>query len=125
MAHRGRQSADESLAVALAAGQTLRDAAASAGIAERTAARRWADADFRRKVSDLRGGMVSRCLGKMADGMADAAGTLRTLLTSESDSVRLGAARSLLELGVKLRESVALEERITEIENRLVGKDGP
>jgi hypothetical protein len=62
--------------------------------------------------------MIGRALGKMADGMAEAAGTLRELLTAESESVRLGAARSLLELGVKLRESVELEERLAALERR-------
>ena len=52
MADSGRRSADELLAVAMASGQTLRGAAVVAGIAERTAARRWADPVFRRRVSD-------------------------------------------------------------------------
>jgi hypothetical protein len=116
MAGRGRRNADEALALALAGGQTLRDAAAAVGIAERTAHRRWADADFRRRVTELRGDMVSRSLGKMADGMTEAAGVLRQLLAAQSESVRLGAARSLLELGVKLRESVELEERLAALE---------
>jgi hypothetical protein len=40
MAGGGRRNADEALALALAGGQTLRDAAAAAGVAERTATRR-------------------------------------------------------------------------------------
>src|SRR4051794_2343058 len=66
MADNGRQKGDEALA--LASGQTLRAAAASAHVSERTAARRWADATFRRRVSELRAEMVSRALGRMADG---------------------------------------------------------
>src|SRR5690242_11882322 len=112
MAHRGRRNADEALAVAVAAGQTLRDAAGAAGVSERTAARRWGDAAFRRHVSELRADMVRRSLGRMADGMSEAADMLRRLLAAESESARLGAARSLLELGVKLRDSVEMEERL-------------
>jgi len=63
--------------------------------------------------------MVGRALGKMADGMADAADRLRQLLAAESESVRLGACRALLELGVKLRESVELEQRLADVEARL------
>jgi hypothetical protein len=118
MAGSGRRSADEALALALAGGQTLRDAAGAVGIGERTAARRWADPDFRRRVSALRADMVQRSLGRMADGMAEAADVLRKLLGAERDSVRLGAARSLLELGVKLRESVELEERLAALERQ-------
>ena len=118
MAHRGRRNADEALALAVASGQTLRDAAAANGIGERTATRRRADAAFRRRVAELRGDMVGRALGKMADGMADAADVLRQLLAAGTPpAVRLGAARSLLERGTKLRESVELETRLAELEN--------
>ena len=60
--------------------------------------------------------MAQRALGKMSDGMAEAADTLRQLLKAEAESVRLGAARSILELGSKLREAVELEDRIGELE---------
>lgn len=116
MAHRGRQNADDALALELATGKTLRDAAAAVGIAERTATRRWADPDFRRLVSRHRGEMIGRAVGELADGMTAAAKTLRELLTCESPAVRLGAARSLLELGVKARAAVELEERVSELE---------
>jgi len=117
VAHRGRRNADEALAVALAAGHTLRAAAGLAGIGERTATRRWADAAFRQRVGELRGELVQRSLGRLADGMAEAADVLRQLLGAETPpAVRLGAARSLLELGVRLRESVELEERVCELE---------
>lgn len=109
--------------LALASGQTVRDAALGAGVGERTATRRLADLDFRRKMYQLRAEMVERALGKMADGMAEAADTLRSLLRAEADSVRLGAARSILELGNKLRETVELETRIAELEQRLLEED--
>ena len=118
MAEIGRRKGDAALLLALAAGQTVRDAARSAGIGERTATRRVADLDFRRRVAELRAEMVGRALGRMADGMTDAADTLRALLTAEGESVRLGAARSILELGNKLRESVELEQRLQALEER-------
>jgi hypothetical protein len=125
VAHRGRRNADEALALALATGQTLRAAAEATGVGERTATRRVAEPGFRRRVGELRAEMTSRALGRMADGMADAADVLRQLLNAESESVRLGAARSLLELGVKLRESVELEERLAALEGRLAGQGDP
>ncbi len=63
--------------------------------------------------------MVSRATGKMGDGMAEAADVLRALLKAESESVRMDACRAMLELGVKLRESVELEERLTALEARI------
>jgi hypothetical protein len=125
MAGSGRRNADEALALALATGQTLRAAAEATGIGERTATRRTAEPGFRRRVNELRAEMTSRALGRMADGMADAADVLRKLLNADSESVRLGAARSLLELGVKLRESVELEERLAALEGRLAGQGEP
>jgi hypothetical protein len=58
----------------------------------------------------------------MADGMTDAANVLRQLLHAQSENVRLGATRSLLELGVKMRESVELEQRLADLELRLEAK---
>lgn len=119
MAHSGRRNADDALALAVAAGQTLREAAGAVGIGERTAARRWADDSFRHRVTELRGQMVALALGKMADGMTEAAEALRKLLKAESESVRLGACRAILELTVKLREAVDQEERLQALEAQL------
>src|SRR5262245_4176812 len=109
MADNGRRKREDALAVALAGGQTLRAAAAAAGIGERTATRRWADPFFRQRVAELRTDMVNRATGKLADAMTEAVDTLRGLLAAAFETARLGAARSILELGHKLRESVELE----------------
>jgi hypothetical protein len=112
MADNGRRKGDATLLLALAAGHTVRDAASFAGIGERTATRRIADPEYRRQVNGLRADMVQRALGKLADAATEAVGTLRGLLAAESESVKLGAARSILELGCKLKEAVELELRI-------------
>jgi hypothetical protein len=123
VAHRGRRNADEALALAVASGQSLRDAAATAALSERTAARRWANLAFRQRVTELRADMVQRALGRTADSMTEAADTLRQLLNSPSHSARLGAARALLELGVKLRETVELEQRLLALERRIADEN--
>ena len=122
MAEIGRRKGDDALLLALAAGKTVREAARAAGISERTATRRVADPAFRRRVAELRAEMVSLALGKLADGMSDAAGTLRKLLKAKGESVRLGACRAMLEMGVKLRESVELEAQLTALESKLIEK---
>jgi hypothetical protein len=120
VAHHGRQHANEAaLALALALGQTIHDAARVVGISERTAARRWAKLTFRLRVRELRGEMVQRSYGQMAHGMSEAAAVLRQLLKADNEQVRLGAARSLLQLSVKLRESVELDERLQALEDQL------
>jgi transposase len=118
MADNGRKKGNAPLLAALAAGATVREAAKRAGVGERTAYRRLADPAYRRRVTEARAEMVSRALGKLADGAAEAVETLRALLRSDSDSARLGAARCILETGNRLRESVEMEQRLTDLEKR-------
>lgn len=70
------------------------------------------------RVTELRAEMTSRALGRLVDGMAFAADTLRKLLTAKSEMVRLSAARTVLELATRLRETVELEERLAVLEHR-------
>src|SRR5262245_26416762 len=89
----------EAAALALAAGATITAAARKTGAGE-TTLKRWLREQpaLARRVADLRAEMTSRALGRMTDGMAEAADTLRRLLKGKSENVRLGAARALLEL---------------------------
>jgi hypothetical protein len=116
MAASGRKNADDSLLVALAAGQTAREAAEIAGVAERTVFRRLVDPAFRRRAAELRADMMQRALGKLAEGMAEAADALRNLLASGSDAVKLAAARAILEIGPRLRDTVEFEQRLNALE---------
>jgi len=118
MAGRGRKSADDRLAVELAAGKTVADAAEAAGLSERTAYRRLDDAAFRGRMTTLRGEMIGRAVGRLADASTKAVETLTALLTTDSATVRLGAARSILELGTRLREAVEIEERLSSLEQK-------
>ena len=124
MAENGRRKRDDALALQLASGQTIRDAAAAAGVGERTATRRCADAFFRRRVIELRAEMVQRALGRMAEGMTEAADVPGELLRAKDDRVRLGAARACLDLSIKLRETVDDEERSQALEARMASEEG-
>ena len=121
MAAGGRKTADNALAVALASGMTVAAAAHVAGVSERTAHRRLADAAFARRVTEIRGEMVSRAVGRMTRGMTAAANTLLALLEAADERVRLGAAKAVLELGVKLREATELEARLLALEEQSPG----
>jgi len=114
----GRRNADDRLAVELAAGKIVGEAARVARLSERTAYRRLDDPKFRRRVTTLRSEMIGRATGRLADASSKAVDTLAALLKADSESVRLGAARSILEMGAKFRESAELEQRIAELENR-------
>jgi hypothetical protein len=120
MAENGRRKGDDALLLALASGQTVRDAAHAAGVGERTATRRLSDPTFRQRVAEFRAEMVGRATGRLADGMTAAADTLRQLLSAEGASVRLAAARAILELANRLRQDVDLEQRLLAVEQRLL-----
>jgi hypothetical protein len=119
VAHRDRENADAGLLAALAAGLTVEAAAVRAGISPRTAHRRLAEDGFRQRVNAARAEMVQRALGQLAKGSTEAAFTLRKLLRTAPPTVRLGAARSILELGSKLRDAEDVERRLQALEQRL------
>jgi hypothetical protein len=113
----------EAVALALAAGATIPAAAARARCGARTV-KRWLTEHpgFRRHVDELRAEMVGRALGTLADAMTEAAAVLRQLLAAKSDTVRLGACRSILELTTKLKETTDLEQRLSALEQQLEEK---
>jgi hypothetical protein len=105
MAGPDRKNADDRLALELAAGKTVADAAAAAYVSERTAYRRLDDAEFRGRLTALRGEMIDRATGRLSDAATKAVDRLVALLDAESETVRLGAARSILEHVLKPRAS--------------------
>src|SRR5262245_40168611 len=108
----------EAAALALACGCTIDGAAKDSGAGARTI-RTWnlTVPEFKRRVDELRCEMTSQALGKLVENMKSAADTLGYLCRKgKSETVRLGAARALLELGVKIRESVELEQRLAALE---------
>jgi hypothetical protein len=122
MAHRGRQQADDALLLALACGATVENAARQAGVSPRTAHRRMADESFRQRLQGLRADMVQRTSGALTAAATEAVRTLVELLRPAAPAaVRLGAARSVLEIGLKVRETAELEHRLAALEERLNG----
>ena len=109
---------EDELILALAAGATVREAAEQAGVGERTAHRRLADADFRRAVSEARGRMFDAARGRLAGLASKAAETLQRLMESDKPTVALAAAKAVSELGPRLRESTELKERINRLEDQ-------
>ena len=110
----------EATAVALAAGFTQQEAAKKSRVGVRTI-KTWLATHpaMNQRIRELRSEMTSRAIGKLVDRMVSAAESLDCLhREATSESVRLGAARSVLELGTKLRESVEFEERISALESQ-------
>lgn len=122
MADIGRRKGDVTLLAALAAGNTVRDAAKISGLSERTATRRTADPAFRKRLAHLQAEAVRRVAGRLVDATGDAVKTLRELLKAEVESVRLGASQAILQLAIQFREGVDLEDRIQRIEEAVNAK---
>jgi hypothetical protein len=74
------------------------------------------DPAFRARVNALRNEMISEVVGRLVYAATAAVRTLEALLTARSDTATLGAAKAILELGVRLRESTEMAQRIEELE---------
>jgi hypothetical protein len=131
--HAGRRRADSGrqrkqaagvAALALATGRTVREAADTAGVGERTLYRWLRKPAFRKRVNELRGRMVSEAVGTLSKSMGHAARALDKLLRSRDKKVKLAAAKAILELATKLRASEELERRLDELEQLLDGREG-
>ena len=121
MPRKSNRAAEQVLLTALAFGATVENAARKAGIGERTAYRRLADPDFRARLSQARQEAVVRTAGMLTGA---AVGSVKTLVDLQQDAsvpaaVRRGAARDVLEMAVKYRESAEMEHRVAAIEARL------
>jgi len=117
---RGRRNADEALLAALACGATVENAARTAGISARTAHRRLKEEGFQKRLQDVRADMLQRTVGMLTASGMEASKTLISLLDpSVPQAVRLGATRTILEFGIKLRDSAELSERIAALEAQL------
>jgi hypothetical protein len=115
-----KRNRDTELILALAMGATIASAARQARVTERTVYRRLEDAAFRQKVIEMRHDMVQRSSGMMCASSVEACKTLLGLLGSANPAtVRLGAARAILEIGIRIREEVDLVERVVELERRM------
>jgi hypothetical protein len=117
MASPKRKNTDGTLILALACGTPVEAAAGKAGVSERTVYRRLADPEFRQRVHQTRADMVERAASLLTAAALQAVKTLLSLQeTAVSAAVRLGAARTVLEMSIRLRELSDFEERLLALE---------
>ena len=120
MSQRRRRKAEHKLLMAFACGATVESAARQAGVSESTAHRRLEDPEFRQQLQAMQTEMIKRTAGALTAASTE---SVRTLLELQKPSappaVRLGAARSILEIGIKLREAADLEQRLSALEQQL------
>lgn len=109
---------DEAAVLALASGLSWRQAAKQSGMSPRTIARRMALPEFRKHVAERRAALLDEAAGRLTAMTRYATVTLKKLLDSKSDVVRLGAARVILEAAVNLRTVVEFEGRLNDLESK-------
>ncbi len=112
-----RRRGDIPLVMALATGATVAQAAQKAGLSERTVFRRLEDPAFHKRIDAVRADMVKRAAATLIAATRLAAKTLLDLQDPKTPpAIRRRAARDILELSQKLRQSTILEKRLAELE---------
>lgn len=117
MAHTDvRRGRDERLALLLAVGCSARQAAHRSGFAVRTVYRRLKDDAFQQQVQAVRSQIFERTASRLGRLGLKAAATLQALLDADSETIRLGAAREILQAAVRLKSTMEFEARIRSLE---------
>ncbi len=120
VAHAGRKRADDALLLALACGATVEAAAAKAGVGLTTAYRRLKNVAFRARLDATRADMLQRATAMLTAAAMEAVKTLLDLQgNKQPPATRLGAAKSVLEIGNRLRTEVDLVGRLEAMERAL------
>jgi hypothetical protein len=120
--HGRRDHGNAALVAGLVAGRTIAEAAAAAGLGERTARRRTQDPGFRSQIQAAQTELLSRTATALTALSARAVTTLADLLEPPTPAAtRYSAARTIVELGVRRQADLELERRLTAIETALNG----
>lgn len=98
-------------------------AAQAAGVGLSTLKRYLADDEFQRQYQKAVSGLIAEAAAQAKQSLSPALSTLREVMESEEQNgqVRVSAARSLLEFGMKLTETTDILTRLTELERQLGG----
>ncbi len=122
MSDNKRRKRHSAFALAVASGRTVRDAAKQANISEATAYRWMQDRDIQAEIERQQAQMFDQAAGRLAEALTNAVECLSGLLEAESESVRLGAARSIIDLAFRSRDLLDHEDRLQQLEDMLCAK---
>ena len=112
----------ETLVTEMAAGNTVIGVANRLRCSDRTVRRRLQDPAIRQRIITRRTEMVQMAVGKLAGAGGQAAFTLWDLLKSESETIKLGAARSVLDFMFRGTEVDLLARQVEELRQQLESK---
>jgi len=106
---------------ALLSHSTVTEASEACGVSERQLWRWLKDPKFSAAYNRLRNRLVESTLDRLAQMCGEATDTLRDTLTSEAApaAVKVTAAAKILQLTLKLRETVEIEDRLRSIEEQI------
>jgi hypothetical protein len=124
MSEQPQKSTKTQLALAVAQGVSIEKWARKSGVPRRTAFRWAKEREVRRVVQAYRRRVIDQAVGQMTKLSTRAVRTIGWL-SEEGDShaIRLKASRAVLSDIIKVSEFSGLEERITEIEDKLDKRD--
>jgi hypothetical protein len=118
--HGARDQGDQALILALLQGKSLSEAARASGLSERTVSRRLGNPDFQGQLNEARRRVLARAVNLLVDGALAASTQLRLLATTATqESIRLAAARSVLEYAFKGIEFADLVQEIAELREQV------
>lgn len=118
---RSARRGDDMLLFSIAAGKSVVQAAADAGISVRTAHRRMENPDFAQQLSLLRSRAYCEAVSHLLDATGAAVDALVELVSGAPPGTRLAAAKAVLELGIGLKQMVEMERRLSAIEEKSNG----
>ena len=115
----------EKALAALLATRCVRDAAKEAGIGYSTIRGYLQEPEFQAAYQDARADQLREVSSALRGSMTAAADKLVKLLNSKNNYVALGAAKSILEYGIRFTETLDIMERIAALEARGPGDNWP
>ena len=120
MSKRNNQIQKANLALAMAAGSTVKAWADAHGVADRTA-RTWSKSpEVLDQVEAIRREVLDRTVGRLSDNATAAADEIARLFReASSEAVRLQAARAVLAELMVVSSYATLEGRMAEVERRI------
>lgn len=108
---------------AMLTARTVREAAAAVGVTERTGLKYLANPAVKRALGQALDDALGQATRQVVKAMTGALDTLEEIHQDPDapTGARVSAARAILDAGPKLREALDLAERVTALEQSLVG----
>jgi len=113
----------EAAIIALLNATTIVEASKIVRVGEATLWRWLQDEKFQQAYQEAKRKALSIAIGKLQQATGEAVETLRTVAIDKEApcSARVSAARTILELGLKARETEEFEQRLSELEKSVKG----